>query len=157
MVDTVQIHGLNEVRRALKRLPKEIRKKELNKALRPGAKLIQATARAMAPRGEGFFRRLRGKEWAHFKGTLANSIQIRTEKKKFLNDAAKLRVGVISSNRDFNIGAWYWRFVEFGTSKMAAKPFLVPAFEISKYAADKLIRTSLLKGVQRQARKVRAK
>lgn len=34
---------------------------------------------------------------------------------------------------------FYWRFVEFGTSKMPAKPFLRPAFEQSKHQAAKAI------------------
>jgi HK97 gp10 family phage protein len=31
--------------------------------------------------------------------------------------------------------AYYWRYIEFGTSKMAARPFLRPAFEAKKEAA----------------------
>ena len=155
MAEEVKIHGLDDVRRALKRLPKEIRKREVQKALRPGAKVIQAMAKQLAPTGEGFLRKIHGNEWLHFKGTLANSIVIRAEKKRFLLDTARLRVGVLSSSRDINIGAWYWRFVEFGTSKMTAKPFLVPAFERTKYVADKLIKKALLQGVERQARRVK--
>jgi HK97 gp10 family phage protein len=157
MAEEIKIHGLEGVRKALKQLPKEVRNRELQKALRPGANVIRNTARALAPRGEGFFRRIRGKSWAHYSGTLANSIVVRAEKKKFNRDAARLRVGVLHNNRDVNVGAWYWRFVEFGTSKMPAKPFMVPAFEISKYTANKLIQTALLKGVQRQAKRVRSK
>ena len=156
MAEQVKIHGMADVRRALRALPKEIRKRELNKALRPGAKLIQVTAKAMAPVGDGgFFKTVGGKGWAHFKGTLKNSIVVRTEKKRFLLDAARLKVGVLSSSRDINIGAYYWRFVEFGTSRQAAQPFLVPAFESMKYAANELIKKSLLKGVMRQARRVK--
>ena len=155
MAEQVKIHGMADVRRALRALPKEIRKRELNKALRPGAKLIQVTAKAMTPTGEGFFKVVNNKEWAHYKGTLANSIAIRTEKKRFLLDAARLKIGVLSSSRDINIGAYYWRFVEFGTSRQAAQPFLVPAFESTKYAANELIKKALLKGVMRQARRVK--
>ena len=157
MVETVKITGLDGVRKALRALPKEIRKRELNKALRPGAKIIQQTAQALAPTGKSFVRNLRKKEWRHTAGTLADSIAIRTEKKKFLLDAARLRIGVLSNRRDARIGAWYWRFVEFGTSKMTAKPFLVPAFELTKFAADKAIKAALLKGVQRQARRVKSR
>ena len=31
--------------------------------------------------------------------------------------------------------AYYWRYVEFGTSRMAARPFLRPSFEVKKEEA----------------------
>lgn len=157
MTEEVKIHGLDGVRKALRALPKEIRKRELNRALRAGAKITKQAAQALAPRGEGFFRKLRGKDWAHYRGTLANSIVIRSEKKRFLRDTARLRIGVLSSSRDINVGAFYWRHVEFGTSKMQAQPFLVPAFELTKYAANSAIQKALLKGVQRQAKRVKGR
>ncbi len=64
---------------------------------------------------------------------------------------------MLSNRRDPNVGAWYWRFVEFGTSKKPARPFLTPAFEQRKYKANRLIQKALLDGVLRQARKVRAR
>jgi len=158
--DIVRLHGLEGVRKALRALPDDLRKKELNKALRPGARLIQNTAKALAPRGTGFFGNIRGKPWAHYAGTLINSIAIRREKKRYLKDDAKLRIGVLSS-KDPNNGAFYWRFVEFGTSKMPAANggigFLVPAFESTKYAANKLIIKALLKGVEKSANRVRSR
>lgn len=150
MAEVVKLHGLDDVRRALRRLPKEIRNKELQKALRPGARIIANAAKALAPRGEGFYRQFRGK-----KGTLAQSIVIRREGKRYLRDAAKLKIGVLHSQRDPNIGAYYWRFVEFGTRKMPAKPFMVPAFESMKYAANKAITDALRKAVFKQAAKVK--
>ena len=155
MAEVVKLHGLDDVRRALRRLPKEIRDKELQKALRPGARIIANAAKALAPRGEGFYRQFRGKTWVHYKGTLARSIVIRREGKRYLRDAAKLKIGVLHSQRDPNIGAWYWRFVEFGTHKMPAKPFMVPAFESMKYAANKAITDALRKAVFKQAAKVK--
>lgn len=157
MAELVKIEGLDGVRKALRALPKEVRKRELYRSLRPGARIIQARAKALAPRGEGFFRRYHEKDWAHYAGTLANSIVIRREKKRYLLDAARLRIGVASSRRNINVGAFYWRFVEFGTSKMEASPFLVPAFESMRYAADKAIKRALLKGVARQAARVKGK
>ena len=158
MVDKVQLHGLEGVRRALRRLPKEIARRELNKALQPAAKLIKDAAIARAPSsGDDFTRKLRGKTWSKDVFNLKDSIAIRNEKKKFLFDTAKKRIGVLSNRRDPNDGAWYWRFVEFGTSKQRAQPFLIPAFEENKFIANKLIQRALLKGVERQARRVRSR
>lgn len=158
MAEEVRITGLDGVRKALRALPREVAKREVRKALRPGAKIIHSLAVAKAPSsGAAFTRNLRGKEWTKERDNLRNSIAIRGEKKKYLFDTARLRVGVLSSARSPNVGAWYWRFVEFGTSKMAARPFLRPAFMQGRFAADKAIRAALFKGVQRQARRVRGK
>lgn len=162
MAETIKIHGMDGVRKALRKLPKELQKKELLRALRPGANIVKKSAQAMAPTGdEGFYRKLRGKAWTHYIGTLKNSIVVRAEKKKYDTGTATLRVGVLHSNKDLNVGAWYWRFVEFGTSKMPAanggRGFLVPAFEMTKYAADKAIKNALLKAVDRVAKKVKGR
>jgi len=42
---------------------------------------------------------------------------------------------------------YYWRFVEFGTAKMAARPFLRPAFEAQKQNALEVFQTVLADGV----------
>jgi HK97 gp10 family phage protein len=39
--------------------------------------------------------------------------------------------------------AFYWRFIEFGTSRMAAKPFMRPAFDSSKQTAREAIKNKL--------------
>lgn len=158
MADKVELHGLEEVRRALRRLPKEIARRELNKALQPAAVLIRNSARSRAPSsGEDFTRMLRGKTWNKDVFNLKDSIAIRNEKKKFLLDAARKRIGVLSNRRNPDDGAWYWRFVEFGTAKQPAQPFLVPAFEENKFTANRMIQRALLKGVERQARRVRGR
>ena len=48
---------------------------------------------------------------------------------------------------------YYWRFVEFGTSKMPAKPFLRPAFEQTKEKAATEIITTLKRGIEEEAGK----
>ena len=167
MVEQVKIHGLDGVRKALRALPKDLRKKELDKAIRPAANLIRDAARQLAPRGKLSFHREASKKnskgkskrkaWDHKAGDLKEAIIVRTEKKKFLNDAARLRIGVLHDRNDPNVGAWYWRFVEFGTSRRMARPFLVPAFEMMKYIADAEIKKRLLLGVERQAKIQRSK
>lgn len=158
MAEEVKIHGLAEVRRALRAMPKAMAKRELNKAITPAANLVRDVAIALAPASDkALTRQLRGKTWNKALYNLKDSIAVRSEKKKYLLDAARKRIGVLSSSRDPNVGAWYWRFVELGTSKMQAQPFLTPAFELTKYAASKLIKAALLKGVARQAARVKVK
>ncbi len=153
MVDKVELHGLKELRAKLKKLPLKIQQRELNRALRRGGAPMLALARQLAPVGTSFVRRLRGKEWKHTGGLLANSIVMRSERKKFLRNTAKQRIGVVQT-RNKGDTAFYWRHVEFGTSKQRAQPFLIPSFELLKVHSSNIIRRELLKGVERQARRL---
>lgn len=49
--------------------------------------------------------------------------------------------------------AFYARFVEFGTSKMAARPFMRPAFEKSASAAIDAVKAGLEKAIERAAKR----
>ena len=46
-----------------------------------------------------------------------------------------------------NSEIFYGSFLEFGTSKMAARPFLGPAYESKKREAEKVIKEELRKGL----------
>ncbi|CCD29896.1 Phage protein, HK97 gp10 family [Candidatus Glomeribacter gigasporarum BEG34] len=50
---------------------------------------------------------------------------------------------------------FYWRFVEFGTVKMAARPFLRPAFETKKQQAADTIKAQLRKRIEQAASQAR--
>ena len=49
---------------------------------------------------------------------------------------------------------FWWRFVEFGTAKMAAKPFMRPAFDVSSQQALSLITNKLAAEVEKEAAKL---
>jgi HK97 gp10 family phage protein len=51
---------------------------------------------------------------------------------------------------------YYWWWVEFGTSKMQAKPFLRPAFEQTKDAQLAAMRKRMAAGIERAAKKIKA-
>lgn len=80
-----------------------------NKALRAGAEILQEEMSKRAPRDTG---------------KLAESIE--TSKVKTKDGVKFIEVG---PNKDTN---WRSKFVEFGTSKMNAKPFMAPAVESKK-------------------------
>jgi HK97 gp10 family phage protein len=50
--------------------------------------------------------------------------------------------------------AYYWKFVEFGTSKMSARPFLRPAFEASKLQAVDRIQEYMAERIPREVEKL---
>lgn len=79
---------------------------------------IEATAKSLAPVDTGFLR---------------NSIQVD------LGDIQELRARV-------KVGAEYGRFVEFGTRKMAAQPYLTPAVEQHRAAFKAAMNQVVTKG-----------
>jgi len=122
---SVKVAGIDELKRALAALPSKIRRKALTKALRAGAKVVQKAARAAVPV-------LATPNAYRTKGLLKRKISVRVSKESrragdvgvFVNvkPAAKSARG--ATNR---LDPYYWRFVEFGTKKMTARPFMAPA------------------------------
>ena len=52
-----------------------------------------------------------------------------------------------------NLDAYYGAFVEFGTSKMAARPFMRPAFETRRDYAIEAMRAYLAERIPRELEK----
>ena len=78
-------------------------------------------------------------------GKLARSIEI----KKLEVTKDKIRIGVGPVGKDI----FYWFFVEYGTSKMSAQPYLRPAFENNKDAVKREIMREINSIIQKEARK----
>jgi HK97 gp10 family phage protein len=98
MAQTVTVTGLKEANRALRKLPKYA-KEQIQPVMDKTAYLVANQAAARAPRGEtGNLRR--GFRWESKPRSVAAHVIIE--------------------------GAYYWRFVEFGTVKMPARPFIRP-------------------------------
>lgn len=110
-------------------------KNALRRATRRGARVIQDAARQNA----------RMLDDPTTPENIAKNIVIRTGRTR-KKDQVKLRVGVLGGARKDdsftgegkkNAGGdtWYWRFLEFGTSKVPARPFLRPAMMEQKELA----------------------
>ena len=131
--DTVQVKGLDDLKRKLEQLPKAMRMRVLRNALAAGAREVRDDARRNAP-----VLTLGTTLKAPYRkpGTVKKAIAVRTSRADrkagdvgvFVNvrPAKKGQRGAKSKNDPF-----YWRWLEFGTRKMAARPFL-------QKAADKL-------------------
>lgn len=143
----VKFHGLKDIERALQELPRRVDRRILNEGLLDGARLVRDEARAKAPvlreehsrRRPGVLRRAIQAIRVRPQGYAATVLvrvrplskgAIARFKKKAIARGMKNVNGADNPNDPF-----YWRFVEFGTSKMSARPFLRPAFEAKKVAA----------------------
>lgn len=156
---TVKINGLNELQKAMNALGRKVSNRIAVKAMRKGGAIIRDKARANAPV-------LKEKVPHRKAGTLKKAIQSRTKvgkngktntyvwvkglsTKQILKFKDKTGKGSAYNPRD----PFYWRFIEFGTSKMPARPFLRPAFEQSKAKAAEEIITTLHDEIIREGHK----
>jgi len=127
-VDTRELQGFDDLIRKLRAVVPAMRKRVIRNALAAGGRIVRDEAKRLAPV-------LQNPTPYRTRGLLKKSLTVRTSKVArragdvgvFVN-VKPLKVGRGAKNpRD----PYYWSFVNFGTKKMAARPFL------SK-AADKL-------------------
>ena len=128
---SVEVKGLKELERALLELPKKLATQALTRGLLSGAKLVVDDAKRRAPLLTGELRRniraIPNRRDKRYAATV--DIGVRKLTKKQLR---KLRMKASRANAS---DPFYWRFLEFGTSRMRARPFLRPAFEAKKVEA----------------------
>ena len=124
--EVVRIEGLDELKRKLAEVPKAMRKRVLRNALAAGAREVRDVAKRNAP-----VMTLGTSLSAPYRkpGTVKQAIRVRTSKA----DRRAGDVGVFVNVKPAKAGQrgarnpndpFYWRFLEFGTRKMAARPFL---------------------------------
>lgn len=127
--EVVRIEGLDEFKRKLAEIPRAMRKRVLRNALAAGAREVRDVAKRNAP-----VMTLGTSLSAPYRkpGTVKQAIRVRTSKA----DRKAGDVGVFVNVKPAKAGQrgakspndpFYWRWLEFGTRKMAARPFLQQA------------------------------
>lgn len=166
MANDVQFNlsGVDELRKRLRTLPKTIQGKPARIALRKSANLIvrQAKKNALELDDVTTPERIADNVTAIF----SNRHLKRTGDLKF-------RIGVIGGATQYKdtrenrqqsrVGStyhtggetWYWRFLEFGTERMAPKPFLRPAVNQRSEEAIALFGTELDKQITKIVSKLK--
>lgn len=130
--------GFQELDRALKQLPKNIEQKVLRNIAGAGVRALAKQTKANAPVETGKLRKnITTKTTRAKMGKATGYVVIRTQGK-----AADAK------------NAFYWRFVEFGTSKMSARPFIRPALDQASGRALDQARKAGIRGVEREATKL---
>lgn len=130
----VIVTGLDDLQRKLKLLPERIGKNAMRRALRKGANVIRDQARNNAKQFDD----------PQTRESIVKNITVASggRKRERREGGVMMRVGVMGGARagrgnSGNPGGdtWYFRLLEFGTSQMAAQPFLRPAMYSSAAAA----------------------
>ena len=173
--DVVKVEGLAELREALLSLPAKLRRQALRTALAAGARAFRDEARRLAPvlsapvirkgkviRNPGTLRKaisVRTSKVARANGDVgvfvnvkpAPGAKFKTTKKNFLGLRYKVREQTRLSQRgaDSPTDPYYWRWQEFGTKNMPARPFLRPAAEAMQAEALRRIEKTLGPAIQK--------
>jgi HK97 gp10 family phage protein len=165
MAEFVKITGLDKTVAALRALPREISGKNggpMRGALFAAARAMRDEAIRLAPEDTGNLKRnifaYRDRNPAMVGANEHYIVAVRTGRlTKRIKRA--YRLGRISPRlRAVGGGdAWYGLFVEFGTARMSAKPYLRPAFESRKNDVVGIFSRELAKGVDRAVARAKTK
>ena len=132
---SVEIKGLDDLQKKLEALPLKIAKKGVRKALAAGSKILRDAMIALVNKDTGFLSEHLGSRYHMDKDEIAGSVFVgpkgRVDYPKFASGAYKIiRNAKGKAKKVGRIAAvTVARFLEFGTSKMSKKPFLIPAFD----------------------------
>jgi HK97 gp10 family phage protein len=152
--DYVRVSGLDDAMRALRELPRKLRTASLRKALRAAGNVIRREAQANAPvlqsvtkhRLRGLVRRsitVRGSRLARKRGDLGVYVTVRKLSKQQITAGKAAGFGVGQNPRD----PFYFRFLEMGTKKMAARSFIGPALQSKSKEATDAFSTELRRAI----------
>lgn len=139
------IKGADELDRKLSQMEPKIAKKHMAKALRAGAKLVLQATRARVPVLTGALKQsLAVRVGKRKRGRKEQSIQVLIDTKKVPE--------LVTIGKDGK-RYFYPAAIEYGTRRMAAKPFMRPAFDASKMEALNATMIALRNAIDQEATK----
>lgn len=158
MAESFRIEGLAQLNATLRALPERLEKNVVLGALRAAAQVIRKDAMSRVPV-------LQSPHQNRKPGTVRRAITVRrsrTAKNSVYVGVAGLSRKSIAAFKASGAqkGAtnpddpYYWIFLEFGTAKMAARPFLRPAFEARKFEAIRRFEEYMKKRLVKEAQKL---
>lgn len=150
---TVKLEGVDALNKALAEATKQIRTKAVRSALRKAGQVISKEAKQAAPV-------LMAPVKNRKPGTVKAAISVRGSKfaRQAGNEGVFVNVRPLRGSRQKKLGKagaknpndpFYWRFVEFGTKKMSARPFLSPAAKNKGNEAIKTFMDSVIPQIEK--------
>ncbi len=166
---TVKVFGLKELEQKLKALADEFGQKKAKSTLRSALRKAGVVVQKEAQRRVHVDKR-KPDDGVHVRDNIivtsakktppnvvAVNVTVRTRSKKYVNNAKNRRAGRVGgAYRDMG-RLYYAKFLEFGTSKMPAYPFMRPAFEAKKGELPGIIRDELALAIDRAVKRLRSR
>jgi HK97 gp10 family phage protein len=128
---TVKVAGLATLGDALRSMGADMLLKTARRMTNAGAQVVKKRAIAKAPQSAQVHQLGRRKDQVVNPGNLKRNIVVRRIRPR-TPGREDYTVGVRHGSGKAPRDAFYWRFIEFGTVKMGARPFLRPAFDGGK-------------------------
>jgi len=125
---------MGDLLKKLRKLPEKVQKKVLVGAVRAGAKPIIDEARRIVPKRTGNLAKSIGVNKRRSKGTIVHFS--------------------VSPRKGGKYDGYYGHFVEFGTKKMAPRPFMRPAFENKGEESIDAVRAYMKKRIEKELEKL---
>ena len=143
----LNVPELDKILKDMRELAPKLQRKGLTQALRKGMAPVRKSARAKL---RTHIEKTEGSESTK---RLEKSIIVRANSRLGRREGgAAMQVGVRGGGKENPNTAFYFRFLEFGTSKMAARPFLVPAMVENQKRVSDIVTTELRAAIDRIAR-----
>jgi len=143
-----EVQGLKELEQALLEIGSSASGKALFASLMAAGLPIQKEAKKLAPKAtKPYYRHKKTKKALVQPGGLRKSIGRKRIKDSGLGSSATVGISWRGSG-------FYGRFIEFGTSKNAAQPFLRPAFDANKEEALTIFKQKLAENIEKQRQKI---
>jgi len=158
MTVTFQLHGLDKALATMRGLSPQLRKKAARAALRKSALVVRNAARANASRlddpatanniAKNVDMAFAGRFFKQT-GDLKFRVGVRGGARVYGKTRDNVRSGRAGQKYATGGSTFYWRFLEFGTQKMAARPFMRPALEANVAKATDVFINELNKQLDR--------
>lgn len=134
---TVRVEGLRELGEAMRELGTEVSEKIAHAMVSKAARMVRDEAKKAAPVRTGFMKQnIIVKKMRKSETDLTSEYRmgVRKYKVKYADTRFNVRKGRAGTYYGVD-DAYYWRYLEFGTVKMAPRPFIRPAFENNRMRA----------------------
>lgn len=134
----VELHGFDELARKLSEFSDSVAKRLAKSSLKRAMKPVLETAQSLCPVSE---------DGSHGNppGYLRDSLTVSTASGK-----GKITARVQSKKGAFEPGKYYGGYLEYGTCKMAARPFLRPALDQNKQVCLDLLAAEIRAAIEGQ-------
>lgn len=135
----VRLHGLEQTLRNFREIEPRLQKNALRAAVNQLATETRDDARARVPQDTGNLRRnITSKRGRGFnKHQVSGLVVVREERGDRVMSRAEWRSERFKRVREAIKNAFYWRFIEYGTRFLPARPFLRPALDRLRASIDR--------------------
>lgn len=143
-----------QVQQTLAKLPRVMQERVAVGGARAAAKVIAKEAKARVPVKTGLLKRSIGIGKAKKKDTPDGVVRFYVLPKTKVNFTKKVMVGDARAKLKVKATAFYGHFLEFGTKKMPAKPYLVPAAKATTSTSVEAFKKYVYKRTEKEVKRL---